>query len=162
MRLYGTPESSSTYRVRIALNLKGLAVEQVTVNLRRGEHRTLTYLERNPQGLVPLLEDGEVRVAQSLAIMEYLERRYLPGLSKHIVSEHRIDPLHFEGTLNSYLGSAFSVEPTLTQSAWMRPHNVSEDVPNLYFAGAGTHPGAGIPGVLSSGKIVAEMIGSGE
>lgn len=76
MRLYGTPESSSTYRVRIALNLKGLAVEQVTVNLRRGEHRTLTYMERNPQGLVPLLEDGEVRLGQSLAIMEYLEETY--------------------------------------------------------------------------------------
>ena len=94
------------------------------------------------------------------AIMRRLEERYLPGLSKHIVAEHRIDPLHFEGTLNSYLGSAFSVEPILTQSAWMRPHNVSEDVPNLYFAGAGTHPGAGLPGVMSSGKIVADMIGA--
>ena len=94
------------------------------------------------------------------AIMRRLEERYLPGLSKHIVAEHRIDPLHFEGTLNSYLGSAFSVEPILTQSAWMRPHNVSEDVPNLYFAGAGTHPGAGLPGVMSSGKIVADMIGT--
>jgi phytoene desaturase len=86
----------------------------------------------------------------------------MPGLSRHIVSEHRIDPLHFEGTLNSYLGSAFSVEPTLTQSAWMRPHNRSEDIPNLYFAGAGTHPGAGLPGVMSSGKIVADLIGAAE
>jgi len=96
------------------------------------------------------------------AIMRYLEERYLPGLSRHIVSEHRIDPLHFRDTLNSHLGSAFSVEPILTQSAWFRPHNVSEDVPNLYFAGAGTHPGAGLPGVMSSGKIVAEMIGAAE
>jgi phytoene desaturase len=92
-------------------------------------------------------------------IIKYLEDRYLPDLSKHIVSEHRIDPLHFQDTLNSYLGSAFSVEPILTQSAWFRPHNLSEDIPNLYFAGAGTHPGAGLPGVLSSGKIVAEMVG---
>ena len=69
---------------------------------------------------------------------------------------------HFRDTLNSYLGSAFSVEPILTQSAWFRPHNRSEDIENLYFAGAGTHPGAGLPGVLSSGKIVAEMIGAGE
>jgi phytoene desaturase len=92
-------------------------------------------------------------------IMRYLEDRYLPDLSKHVVTEHVIDPLHFQDTLNSYLGSAFSVEPILTQSAWFRPHNRSEDIPNLYFAGAGTHPGAGIPGVLSSGKIVAEMIG---
>jgi phytoene desaturase len=93
------------------------------------------------------------------AIINYLEEHYLPDLSKHIISEHSIDPLHFRDTLNSYLGSAFSVEPILTQSAWFRPHNLSEDVPNLYFVGAGTHPGAGIPGVMSSGKIVADMIG---
>jgi phytoene desaturase len=93
------------------------------------------------------------------AIMQHLEAHYLPDLSKHLVSEHRIDPLHFEGDLRSYLGSAFSVEPVLTQSAWMRPHNRSEDIPNLYFAGAGTHPGAGLPGVMSSGKIVADLIG---
>ncbi len=93
-------------------------------------------------------------------IVNYLEQRYLPGLSRHIVTERYIDPLHFRDTLGSHLGSAFSVEPILTQSAWFRPHNMSEDIPNLYFAGAGTHPGAGIPGVLSSGKIVAEMIGA--
>lgn len=92
-------------------------------------------------------------------IIGYLEQRYLPDLSRHIVSERRLDPLHFQDTLNSYLGSAFSVEPILTQSAWLRPHNLSEDVPNLYLVGAGTHPGAGLPGVMSSGKIVAEMIG---
>ncbi|MBV9614631.1 MAG: phytoene desaturase, partial [Ktedonobacteraceae bacterium] len=92
-------------------------------------------------------------------IMQYLEQRYLPDLSKHIVTEHSINPLHFRATLNSYLGSAFSVEPVLTQSAWFRPHNQSEDIPNLYFTGAGTHPGAGLPGVISSGKIVADMIG---
>ncbi len=96
------------------------------------------------------------------AIMRYLEERYLPGLSKHLVTEMRIDPLHFRDTLSSHLGSAFSVQPTLTQSAWFRPHNASEDVPNLFFAGAGTHPGAGLPGVISSGKIVAELIGDAE
>jgi phytoene desaturase len=93
------------------------------------------------------------------AIMAHLEATLLPDLSRHVVTEHRIDPLHFAGTLNSHLGSAFSVEPTLMQSAWMRPHNASEDVANLYLCGAGTHPGAGIPGVLSSGKIVADLIG---
>lgn len=92
-------------------------------------------------------------------IMRYLEERYLPGLSKHIVTETRIDPIHFRDTLSSHLGSAFSVQPTLFQSAWFRPHNRSEDIPNLYFAGAGTHPGAGLPGVISSGKIVADLIG---
>lgn len=93
------------------------------------------------------------------AIVGYLEERYLPGLSRHIVTERSIDPRHFRDALNGHLGSAFSVEPVLTQSAWFRPHNVSEDVPNLYFAGAGTHPGAGLPGVMSSGKIVADLIG---
>lgn len=92
-------------------------------------------------------------------IFKYLEKHYMPDLSKHIVSESHIDPLHFEGTLNSYLGSAFSVEPTLFQSAYLRPHNNSEDVEGLYFVGAGTHPGAGLPGVISSGKIVGNMIG---
>ena len=92
-------------------------------------------------------------------IYEYLETHYLPDLRKHIISETHIDPLHFEDTLNSYLGNAFGVEPTLLQSAYLRPHNRSEDIENLYLVGAGTHPGAGLPGVMSSGKIVAEMIG---
>lgn len=93
------------------------------------------------------------------AIIKYLEERYMPDLSKHIVTELRIDPIHFRDTLSSEKGAAFSVQPTLFQSAWFRPHNRSEDIPNLYFAGAGTHPGAGLPGVISSGKIVAELIG---
>ena len=93
-------------------------------------------------------------------IMQYLEEHYLPGLQSHIVTEHRIDPRYFEGTLNSYLGSAFGPEPTLLQSAYLRPHNQSQDISNLYFCGAGTHPGAGLPGVIASGKIVAGMIGN--
>jgi phytoene desaturase len=92
-------------------------------------------------------------------IMNFLEDNYLPGLSDSLVSEHYIDPLHFQDTLHSYKGSAFSVEPILTQSAWFRPHNKSEDVDGLYFVGAGTHPGAGLPGVLSSSKIAENLIG---
>jgi len=92
------------------------------------------------------------------AIMQFLEDNYLPDLQANLVAEHYIDPLHFEGTLNSYLGSAFSVQPTLTQSAWFRPHNRSEDFENLYFVGAGTHPGAGLPGVLSSAKIAETLL----
>jgi phytoene desaturase len=93
-------------------------------------------------------------------IMAYLEERYLPDLSRHIVTERRVDPRYFEHTLNSYMGSAFGPEPVLTQSAWFRPHNRSPDIPNLYFCGAGTHPGAGLPGVIASGKIVADLIGT--
>jgi phytoene desaturase len=91
------------------------------------------------------------------AIMSFLEENYLPDLQQNIVAEHYIDPLHFRDTLNSYKGSAFSVQPVLTQSAWFRPHNRSEDIERLYFVGAGTHPGAGLPGVLSS-SIIAENL----
>ncbi len=113
---------------------------------------------------VPHLDSGddwrEIAPRYRDSIVRYLEEHYMPDLSKHIISEHHIDPLHFQETLNSYKGSAFSVAPTLTQSAWFRPHNVSEDIDNLFFCGAGTHPGAGLPGVLSSGKIAAELVES--
>jgi phytoene desaturase len=92
------------------------------------------------------------------AIMQFLEDNYLPDLQANIVAEHSIDPRHFQNTLNSYLGSAFSLEPVLTQSAWFRPHNRSEEFENLYFVGAGTHPGAGLPGVLSSAKIAENLL----
>lgn len=93
------------------------------------------------------------------AIMQFLEDNYLPDLQANIVAERMVDPLHFQNTLNSFKGAAFSVQPILLQSAWFRPHNRSEDFDNLYFAGAGTHPGAGLPGVLSSSIIVENLIG---
>jgi phytoene desaturase len=95
-------------------------------------------------------------------ILNFLEENYLPGLQASLSAEHWIDPLYFRDTLNSHLGSAFSVEPVLTQSAWFRPHNRSENFENLYFVGAGTHPGAGLPGVLSSSKIAEDLITAGE
>ncbi len=91
-------------------------------------------------------------------IIKFLEDNYLPNLQENIIAEHYIDPLHFQNTLNSYKGAAFSFKPSLLQSAWLRPHNRSEEFENLYFVGAGTHPGAGVPAVLSSGKIAAELI----
>ncbi len=94
-------------------------------------------------------------------IMQFLEDEYLPDLQENLVAEHYIDPLHFQNTLNSFKGSAFSVQPLLTQSAWFRPHNRSEEFSNLYFVGAGTHPGAGLPGVLSS-SIIAERLICGD
>jgi phytoene desaturase len=96
------------------------------------------------------------------AILQFLEDNYLPDLKDNIVALHHIDPLHFRHTLNSRMGSAFSVQPVLTQSAWFRPHNRSEDFDNLYFVGAGTHPGAGLPGVLSSSIIVENLIGAAD
>jgi phytoene desaturase len=91
-------------------------------------------------------------------ILAYLEEHYLPGLRQNLAATHYIDPLHFRHTLNSYRGAAFSVLPSLLQLGWFRPHNRSEEFDNLYFVGAGTHPGAGVPAVLASGKIAAELI----
>ncbi|MEX0721228.1 MAG: phytoene desaturase [Balneolaceae bacterium] len=112
---------------------------------------------------VPHLDSGtnwdETAPKYRDAIMNFLEENYLPDLQENIIAEHYINPMHFQNELNSYKGSAFSVEPILTQSAWFRPHNKSEDVDNLYFVGAGTHPGAGLPGVLSSAIIAENLIG---
>lgn len=91
-------------------------------------------------------------------VLRTLEERLMPGLRDSIVTERLLTPLDFETTLASYQGAAFSFEPLFSQSAWFRPHNVSEDIQQLYFAGAGTHPGAGIPGVLSSAKIAERLV----
>ncbi len=91
-------------------------------------------------------------------VMKFLEEKYLPGLAASLVTERIFTPLDFETTLNSYRGAGFSFEPILRQSAWFRPHNESEDVRNLFFVGAGTHPGAGVPGVLCSAKIAENLI----
>lgn len=93
------------------------------------------------------------------AILASLEK-HCPNLRKHIVTRRILTPENFLNDLDSYVGSAFSFEPVLTQSAWFRPHNVSEDVAGLYFAGAGTHPGAGVPGVISSAKLLDKVIPS--
>ncbi|QEL54177.1 maleylacetoacetate isomerase [Chromobacterium paludis] len=77
--LYGYYRSSAAYRVRIALNLKGLAYQYRAVNLLKGEQRSAEYLAINPHGLVPLLDDGGVQIAQSLAICEYLDEAYPEG-----------------------------------------------------------------------------------
>lgn len=91
-------------------------------------------------------------------ILESLERRMLPGLREHIVTRRHFTPLDFERVLGAYHGSAFSVAPVLTQSAWMRPHNRAPGIPGLYIVGAGTHPGAGVPGVINSAKATAGVI----
>ncbi|GAA3632743.1 phytoene desaturase [Microbacterium awajiense] len=91
-------------------------------------------------------------------VLEVLDRRYLPGLPEHLVAEHSIGPEHFRDVLNTPRGAAFSLQPTLFQSGWFRPHNRSARIDGLYLVGAGTHPGAGIPAVLASGKIAAALI----
>ncbi len=69
-----------------------------------------------------------------------------------------LTPQDFQDRLSSFRGAAFGLEPILTQSAWFRPHNKSEDIANLYLVGAGTHPGAGLPGVLSSARVLDSLV----
>jgi phytoene desaturase len=87
-----------------------------------------------------------------------LEERLLPGLEASLAAQFHMTPLDFEQTLRSVDGAAFGPEPVLTQSAWFRYHNRSPDVEGLYFVGAGTHPGGGIPGVLSSAKVLERVV----
>jgi phytoene desaturase len=84
----------------------------------------------------------------------------LTDIDRHIVVERRFTPLDFRDRLGSYLGSAFSIEPTLWQSAYFRPHNRYARLPGLYLVGAGTHPGAGLPGVLLSAEISSGLVAS--
>jgi phytoene desaturase len=92
------------------------------------------------------------------SIQEALERDVLPGLSKHIVTSKMMTPQDFKDRLWSFKGAGFGLEPLLLQSAWFRPHNRSEDVQGLYVVGAGTHPGAGVPGVLMSAKALETVV----
>ncbi|MEM6463003.1 MAG: phytoene desaturase [Pseudomonadota bacterium] len=91
-------------------------------------------------------------------ILDYLDERYIPGLRRDLVTCRTFSPFDFRDQLNAHLGSAFSVEPLLTQSAWFRPHNRDSTIDNLYLVGAGTHPGAGIPGVIGSAKATAGLM----
>ncbi|MCI5047321.1 MAG: phytoene desaturase [Aquisalinus sp.] len=90
-------------------------------------------------------------------ILAYLEKHYIPNLSRDLVTTHHITPHTFRDVMNSHNGSAFSIEPILTQSAWFRPHNRDDKISNMYIVGAGTHPGAGIPGVVGSAKATAGL-----
>ena len=91
-------------------------------------------------------------------ILDALDADHLPGLRENLVTQFHVDPRYFEGELRSYRGAAFGPEPTLRQSAYFRFHNKSEDVSGLYFVGAGVHPGAGLPGVLSSAKVLERVL----
>ncbi|MFW3615860.1 phytoene desaturase [Billgrantia antri] len=91
-------------------------------------------------------------------ILDYLEQHHIPGLREHLVTCRHFTPEDFRDELNAHLGSAFSLEPILTQSAWFRPHNRDDRIENLYLVGAGTHPGAGVPGVIGSAKATAGLM----
>ena len=91
-------------------------------------------------------------------IAAYLSATVLPGLEAAIVSSKMMTPQDFQDELHAYKGAAFSLEPVITQTAYFRPHNKSEEIGNLFLVGAGTHPGAGVPGVLSSARVLDEVV----
>ena len=111
---------------------------------------------------VPHLQSGtDWRAAAEpyrLAIQKRLSETLLPDLANQIVTSHMLTPQDFQDRLSSFRGAAFGMEPVLTQSAWFRPHNRSEEIDRLYLVGAGTHPGAGLPGVLSSARVLDSVV----
>lgn len=111
---------------------------------------------------VPHLDSGVDWSAQAepyrKKIAKLLGETLLPGLEDNIVASDVLTPQGFHDDLLAFKGAAFGVEPVLTQSAYFRPHNKSEDVENLFLVGAGTHPGAGVPGVLSSARVLDSLI----
>ena len=111
---------------------------------------------------VPNLRSGtdweQAAEAYGDSILKALGETMLPGVEAHVVERFHMTPKHFEQRYLSVDGAGFSIAPILRQSAWFRFHNRAEGVRNLYLVGAGTHPGAGLPGVLSSAKIVDDML----
>jgi phytoene desaturase len=93
-----------------------------------------------------------------LSLSRFLGETILPGLEDNLATSKVTTPQDFQDNLLSFRGAAFGLEPVLWQSAWFRPHNRSEEVDRLYLVGAGTHPGAGLPGVLSSARILDQVV----
>ena len=91
-------------------------------------------------------------------VIDKMENSLLPNLRENIVEDFYLTPDYFEKELNTKYGSGFSIQPKFSQSAYFRFHNKSEIFDGLYFVGAGTHPGAGVPGVLSSAKVLDKIL----
>ncbi|MEP7007140.1 MAG: phytoene desaturase [Sphingomonas bacterium] len=134
-------------------------------------HPTVTDPSMAPEGhstfyaLVPVPHLGkfpvdweEIGPILEKRVLDEVGRRLIPDIHDRIVTKFHYAPNDFAQDLNAHLGSAFSLEPILTQSAWFRVHNRDDHIPNLYFVGAGTHPGAGIPGVVGSAKATAALM----
>ncbi|WP_404373104.1 phytoene desaturase [Sphingomonas sp. MMS24-J45] len=146
----------------------GVLSEDVSIYL---HHPTVTDPSLAPEGystfyaLAPVphlgkfpVEWDEIGPILEKRILDEIGRRLIPDIHDRIVTKFSYTPKDFAGDLNAHLGSAFSLEPILTQSAWFRVHNRDDHIPNLYFVGAGTHPGAGIPGVVGSAKATAALM----
>jgi len=116
---------------------------------------TLIPVPNNASG-IDWKREGEPLVDRVLTMLD--ERGYIPGLRERLVHKSFVTPDYFDTTLNSYLGNAFGPEPVLTQSAYFRPHNRSQDIERLYAVGAGAQPGGGTPSVMMSAKMTARLI----
>jgi phytoene desaturase len=134
-------------------------------------HPTVTDPDLAPPGhstfyaLAPVPHTGKLPVDWAQVgpilegrILDEIERRLIPDIRSRIKVKFSYAPPDFTQDLNAHLGSAFSLEPLLTQSAWFRQHNRDDTISNLYFTGAGTHPGAGIPGVVGSARATATLM----
>ena len=134
-------------------------------------HPSVTDPSMAPEGmstfyaLVPVAHMGKMPIDWeeegprfARRILDEVGRRLIPDIHDRIVTQFHYAPTDFAGDLNAHLGSAFSLEPVLTQSAFFRGHNRDDTIRNLYLTGAGTHPGAGIPGVVGSAKATAGLI----
>lgn len=134
-------------------------------------HPTVTDPSMAPEGmstfyaLVPVAHMGKLpvdwaKVGPQLEkrVLDEVGRRLIPDIHDRIVTKFHYTPADFGTDLSAHLGSAFSLEPILTQSAWFRAHNRDDEIGNLYFVGAGTHPGAGIPGVVGSARATARLM----
>ena len=134
-------------------------------------HPTVTDPSMAPPGkstfyaLVPVAHMGKLLIDWEQAgdllekrILDELGRRLIPDIHDRIITKFHYAPRDFALDLNAHLGSAFSLEPILTQSAYFRGHNRDDVVKNMYLVGAGTHPGAGIPGVVGSAKATARLM----
>ena len=134
-------------------------------------HPTVTDPTMAPEGmstfyaLIPVANQGklpldwaEVGPVLEKRVLDEVGRRLIPDIHSRIVTKFHYTPADFSRDLDAHLGSAFSLEPLLTQSAWFRAHNRDDAIANLYLVGAGTHPGAGIPGVVGSAKATAKLM----
>ncbi len=134
-------------------------------------HPTVTDPSMAPEGkstfyaLVPVAHMGKLAVdwrqigpMLEQRVLDEVSRRLIPDIHDRIITSFHYTPLDFAGDLNAHLGSGFSLEPLLTQSAWFRAHNRDDAIGNFYVVGAGTHPGAGIPGVVGSAKATAGLM----
>lgn len=134
-------------------------------------HPTVTDPHMAPEGdssfyaLAPVPHQGKLPIdwkkmgpVYEKRILDEIGHRLIPDIHDRIVTSFHYTPQDFGSDLNAYLGSAYSLEPLLSQSASLRVHNRDDIIRNLYFVGAGTHPGAGIPGVVGSAKATAELM----